>query len=735
MPLMLRIISLWVFTSPPPGEGGNANNHTFIPDWVTKQTLFKEFIETKWDKNFKEEDAFKKLLELTELIGKAAKEVIRKKQTNSPHDRTPSWKTALRTFQTLHTKGDVESVRLAAKEDPNITKLVEDFLHNGDKNTSSVMLKDYLDQHIEDNFINSPVHEEVKVSRVERLSKAFPSQRARITYLLDEKRESTEDPTEMANITKKYWQQHYIYKKLQKNLSRFWRRHYIGKLISIQPEEVTLDLVEKTIIESGATAPGPDNIPFCAYKVLVELAAPVFLGVIRLLMKGVLPPAGFNNAIFHLLPKKDTGLVSDTRPLSVSNTANRIIASVIKEAIQDSLYSFLNRDQCGFWAGRNMEENLDYFNELFYKAYDNQEEYSMFLFDIAKAFDSVGHNTIHSLLKHVGLPQGFCNAIKGLFHNITLTTNFKGGINQSFSVHSGIKQGCPLSPLLFIVVMDVLHHFLKKFSDVDVKLYCDDTAAGARDIAMQIKGIKEAFLLFESCTGLSLNLTKTVLLTTLAPSKRGHILRSLKANGWGGIRFEEQGIYLGIPFGIPNRETGINTAYNERVNRFTGRMVLYAKHRGTLSTAKRITLVNVFALPLLSYPFRFFLIPSNFGAAVQSDIDGLLNKNRSFKTMAYTATITDMGARGGTVLQDYWVQNLAALASRVTLAQLENHSIDTCIVKNVRGKRRVVKVLYTWSMRFTTNRAIHYKNRFHPYRFIIHPPGCIKSTWMYYTSR
>ena len=422
-------------------------------------------------------------------------------------------------------------------------------------------------------------------------------------------------------------------------------------------------------------------------------------------MKGVLPPAGFNNAIFHLLPKKETGLISDTRPLSVSNTYNRIIASVIKNAIQESLLSFLNRDQCGFWPGRNMEENLDYFNELFYKALDEQEEYSMFLFDIAKAFDSVSHKTIHTILKHVGLPTSFCNAIKGLFHEITLTTNFKGGTNQSFNVRSGIKQGCPLSPLLFIVVMDVLHHFLKKFSEADVKLYCDDTAAGDKNIASKIKGIKEAFTLFEACTGLTLNLTKTVLLTTLAPSKRTDIRRSLDENGWKDINIAEQSIYLGIPFGRPPGAV-INSAYNDRIKKFTGRMVLYAKHKGTLSTAKRILLINVFALPLLSYPFRFFLIPNNQGNVLRSDIDGLLNKNCSFKTMAYTARQTDMGVRNGSVLLDYWVQNLAALASRTTSDQIDNHPIRTNIIKSIKGKRKLVRVLNTWSLRFRTNRAI-----------------------------
>ena len=422
-------------------------------------------------------------------------------------------------------------------------------------------------------------------------------------------------------------------------------------------------------------------------------------------MKGIPPPAGFNNAIFHLLPRKGTGWVSDTRPLSVSNTANRLIASVIKEAIQDSLYSFIDRDQCGFWPGRNIEENLDHFNELFYKALDGDEEYSMFLFDISKAFDSVSHDAIHSILKHVGLPVFFCNAIRGLFQNITLTTNFKGGTNLSFLVHSGIKQGCPLSPLLFIVIMDVLHHFLKRYSAVDVKLYCDDTGAGDPDIASKIAGIKKAFELFQDCTGLSLNLAKTVLLTTLPPSKRDHIKESLKENDWSNIQIVEQEIYLGVPFGRPPK-ANLSTAFYDRLKKFRSRMVQYASHSSSLSIAKRISLINNFSLPLLSYPFRFFLIPKNQGNKVTGDIDGLLSKNCSFETTAYTAKLCDMGARSGAVLKDYWVQNLAALASRTTVAQIKNHPIKTKTVKLKKGIRKVVTVYYTWSMRFLTNRAI-----------------------------
>jgi hypothetical protein len=642
---------------------------------------------------------------LVSLISKTAAKINKDISIHKPQERQETWKVALKTLSTLHKTDAPERVRSAAKGDTVVLGLISDFLNNGDVVTSSTKLRSYLDNHINDALLDSPT-EHKNLSQVERLSKAFPKQRERVTSLRDETREDTDNPTEMAEITKSYWEKHYAFKRLKvRHLSRFWKRHYAGKVISTDPKDISIEMVKKIILASGSTAPGPDNIPFSAYKVLVSIAAPVLHGVVRLLMKGISPPAGFNNAIFHLLPKKGTGWVSDTRPLSVSNTANRLIASVIKEAIQDSLYSFINRDQCGFWPGRNIEENLEHFNELFYKALDGDKEYSMFLFDISKAFDSVSHDAIHSILKHVGLPIDYCNAIRGLFHNISLTTNFKGGTNLSFLVHSGIKQGCPLSPLLFIVIMDVLHHFLKRFSSVDVKLYCDDTGAGDPDIATKIPGIKKAFELFQDCTGLSLNTTKTVLITTLLPSKRLSIKKSLKKNGWGNIKIVEEEIYLGVPFGRPP-VANLGTAFNSRIQRFRAKMVQYANYSNTLSTAKRISLINNFALPLLSYPFRFFLIPQNLGSMIKGDIDGLLTKNCSFETNAYTAKLCDMGARNGAVLRDYWVQNLAALASRTTIAQIENHPIKTKTVKLIRGNRRVVTTYYSWSMRFLTNRAI-----------------------------
>jgi hypothetical protein len=244
-------------------------------------------------------------------------------------ERGSVWKLALNTYRTLHNTDDINKIIKSADGEKQVTDLLKDLVESGDKTQSSMALRNFLDKHINDVCNNTPIQPEEKLSCVERLSKSFPKQRARVVSLKDDQQEETDDPSTMAGITKRYWEKHYILKQLTvKNLSRFWRKHYTNKLIDTNPEAITVEMVEQVILESGDTSPGPDNIPFSAYKALASIAAPVFLGVIKQLMKGVLPPQGFNNAIFHLLPKKGTGWIDDTRPLSVSNTSNRIIASV-----------------------------------------------------------------------------------------------------------------------------------------------------------------------------------------------------------------------------------------------------------------------------------------------------------------------------------------------------------------------------------------------------------------------
>src|SRR4051794_23360394 len=73
--------------------------------------------------------------------------------------------------------------------------------------------------------------------------------------------------------------------------------------------------------------------------------------VLRAILKGHLPPEGFNLGVLFLLPKKQTGLLSDTRPLSVTNTDNRLLATAVARGIMPAVDGYICPVQKVFWSG------------------------------------------------------------------------------------------------------------------------------------------------------------------------------------------------------------------------------------------------------------------------------------------------------------------------------------------------------------------------------------------------
>ena len=91
--------------------------------------------------------------------------------------------------------------------------LISEFVDNGNVVSSSTNLRSYLDEHITEINLNSSKICKENLSRIERLSVAFPKHRERVTSLRDDTREDTDDPSEMAEITKNYWEKHYALQK------------------------------------------------------------------------------------------------------------------------------------------------------------------------------------------------------------------------------------------------------------------------------------------------------------------------------------------------------------------------------------------------------------------------------------------------------------------------------------------------------------------------------------------
>ena len=165
--------------------------------------------------------------------------------------------------------------------------------------------------------------------------------------------------------------------------------------------------------------------------------------------------------------------------------------------------------------------------------------------DTKKAFDSIHHDFIHCTLAKIGMPLWVILAIRGLMFNVKVkwVGDFAG---PYIKIERGVKQGCPLSPLLFAICYDVLLRRLIAKPTVSPYAFADDLAASASSIGDIIWTLR-TLIEFSRFSGLGLNIDKTSILTTLPPSAR--IINIMQIFGFRDIRFVTRAKYLGVWMG------------------------------------------------------------------------------------------------------------------------------------------------------------------------------------------
>ena len=116
---------------------------------------------------------------------------------------------------------------------------------------------------------------------------------------------------------------------------------------------------------------------------------------------------------------------------------------------------------------------------------------------------------------------------------------------HAIDIHKGVKQGCPLSPLLFAICYDVLLSMLDFTPDHLSLAFADDLACGAPQLGT-ILALLNRIIIFASFSGLGLNIHKTKILTSLPPTagERGKVRLF-----WPRLEFLSKAFYLGVLIG------------------------------------------------------------------------------------------------------------------------------------------------------------------------------------------
>ena len=138
--------------------------------------------------------------------------------------------------------------------------------------------------------------------------------------------------------------------------------------------------------------------------------------------------------------------------------------------------ALVDPSQKGFLEGRSGSEHTTDINTFFYEGVEKKIDRLLFLLDTAKAFDSIDHDWIHVVLARLKFPPWLCFFVRGALHDVKVSPFFGKGSTHLINILRGAKQGCPLSPLLFILSYDPLLHALSSIPNISLFGFADDLA-------------------------------------------------------------------------------------------------------------------------------------------------------------------------------------------------------------------------------------------------------------------
>ena len=399
------------------------------------------------------------------------------------------------------------------------------------------------------------------------------------------------EPGDIARVLTEHWGRVLTSKPVDSRLLNRWLRDLPDKLPPAADAcwHITKEHVLESVRRSHETSPGPDGIPYKAFKKLGLYAVEYLFDAAEDLQEddvNTAEIASFNHAILCCLPKVaskvdplhgDIHQASQTRPLSVVNTDNRLIANAYRIMMEPIMNGWVSDMQQGFLEGRSMLSNIVDVDFDAMKVSLQHEGGSVILFDFAAAFPSLSQDYLWNVLAHIGVASGPLTAIKRLYHNNLHYIKVKSNMFPSFTATSGVRQGCPLSPLLFAVVADVLLRRLQReLSDITVRAFADDTAVVSTDFARQAPLIMQIFKEFGRISNLNLNMQKTVLVP-LWESSVDSVKSWLKVDlpDWDEVEVSWHARYLGFTIG-PERGS---QSWAKASRKFSQRLTAWSRLR------------------------------------------------------------------------------------------------------------------------------------------------------------
>lgn len=322
-----------------------------------------------------------------------------------------------------------------------------------------------------------------------------------------------------------------------------------------------------------------------------------------------IPDAAFNHAFMVCIPKAATGMLQDktqfhspagTRPLSIVVASNRILASIFKCTLEQEIGHRISNAQRGFLKDRKMLRNVLEIDAAAQKISFLSRSGAILLFDFAAAFPSLSHDMIWDTMVASGNDESFIDIVKMFYTDNRHILKLRGDEFHGVLVQSGVRQGCPLSGLLFAICSDVLLTRITKLfgKNEAIGAFADDIAVLLESFWVAAPSLQPFFQEFQQISALQLNVCKPVMMPPWSFISKDNVVKLERefCPGWAKFEVVSCGKYLGYLIG-PGAGAGV---WSKALAKFNCRVTFWASlHLGVP--------FNVVAFNVIIVPVREFI--------------------------------------------------------------------------------------------------------------------------------
>lgn len=255
---------------------------------------------------------------------------------------------------------------------------------------------------------------------------------------------------------------------------------------------VTLQEVKRAIQDiPNGKSPGPDGLSALYYKKLQEPLLPILCSYINWIGENWEIRKQALEANIAVIKKegKDGTTCSGYRPISLLNIDIKIYAKILADRLKRVIKEVIHPDQVGFVPGREGKDNGIKTLMVTQIMKDREAPGLLLSIDAEKAFDRVDWGFMWNTLEELGIGNKMIKKIRALYTHPMARVKINGTLSEAIELKNGTRQGCPLSPLLFVLTLEPLLATIRHSPDISgIKIGEDEykIAAFADDVLLYV---------------------------------------------------------------------------------------------------------------------------------------------------------------------------------------------------------------------------------------------------------